>query len=785
MAFISGMMAFIKKRNVLLQNLLLACSFAFLLVFIYFRIDNLLDSDISTQLVLSKLLQEENSFLSTKWFYATELRVLGYNIIFQPLFYAFSNWRTVRFIGHVIFYIILLLSIHYFCRKVGLRKYFGLVGTVFIIPCSETYFAFTLKNINYIPFFTSMFFSIGMMVDYIHCENRNRKIFLLVGISILALLTGAGGMRLLYTTYAPLFLAIIVLIWLDRKSLKITSPRDILKCRYASFLKVVTAGLIFNMIGYMVNSAILAKIYDFLSYGNMNWTGFQFSKLRALLDGMLVNFGMSYERVFSFAAVHNIMCLVIIAASVFVIYRALKKRENLSFECILLALFITSSLFISIILYCFTTTVYQELHDIFWVMFCYPMLALYMLERDTDRKYIHYALAVIVIGLGICSIDSYKNNYDLDTTSELKKIANMLTEDGYHDGYATFWQANIMTELSNGQLDVWDWKDGSGDFANVDMVYRWAQKKSHEFEHPEGKVFWVLTEEESNKFTIAKNLGEDYVIYRSDESLNADIMDNDKKHTKYVVYGFKSYEEMYSIVGGYSFTEEDDALSMQRGRTAKSDGMLLYPDKYLVICRGENLKDCKAELSYKPTVKYKNQYVVTEKRVSVEPDTYIVDDEYIVIELSLSELANDFIVKFTNNSKDEASIVSIEVTKPFGYYMSFYSNEGLTKGNDDHGIRTIENGGMSYGPDKTLVPGVYAVECIGDALDKLTFDCIYKVEDDERQIDKENVTQTKDCIYYEIAIDEVLDGVETRFFNNSGQDVNLNSLKIRRIEGVK
>ena len=133
------MIELIKKRNALLQNLLLACSFAFLLAFIYFRIDNLLDSDISTQLVLSKFLQEENSFLSTKWFYATELRVLGYNIIFQPLFYAFSNWRTVRFIGHVIFYIILLLSIHYFCRKVGLRKYFGLVGTVFIIPCSYSY----------------------------------------------------------------------------------------------------------------------------------------------------------------------------------------------------------------------------------------------------------------------------------------------------------------------------------------------------------------------------------------------------------------------------------------------------------------------------------------------------------------------------------------------------------------------------------------------------------------------------------------------------------------------
>ena len=88
-----------------LQYLLLGGAFLLLLVFLWFRMDHLLNSDISTQLLLSKFLRDEHALLSKNWFYATELHVLGYNLVFEPLFFLSSNWKLVRFVGQTELYL--------------------------------------------------------------------------------------------------------------------------------------------------------------------------------------------------------------------------------------------------------------------------------------------------------------------------------------------------------------------------------------------------------------------------------------------------------------------------------------------------------------------------------------------------------------------------------------------------------------------------------------------------------------------------------------------------------
>ena len=63
-----------------------------------------------------------------------------------------------------------------------------------------------------------------------------------------------------------------------------------------------------------------------------------------------------------------------------------------------------------------------------------------------------------------------------------------LEESGYEYGVAFFWQANIITELTNGKIEMWtlEWDD-------EDEAYRvreWLQKRDHLDQFPE-KFFFI------------------------------------------------------------------------------------------------------------------------------------------------------------------------------------------------------------------------------------------------------------------------------------------------------
>ena len=66
---------------------------------VYGRMYYLLDSDMSSELVLSHLLRQEHKIVTQDWFYSTELRVFNIHWAFTPLFFLFDNWLKVRQIG--------------------------------------------------------------------------------------------------------------------------------------------------------------------------------------------------------------------------------------------------------------------------------------------------------------------------------------------------------------------------------------------------------------------------------------------------------------------------------------------------------------------------------------------------------------------------------------------------------------------------------------------------------------------------------------------------------------
>ena len=127
-----------------------------------------------------------------------------------------------------------------------------------------------------------------------------------------------------------------------------------------------------------------------------------------------------------------------------------------------------------------------------------------------------------------------------------REAVQAILDAGYTQGYATFWNANVLTELSNGRLELWHWSDGKQNISNLEDfndIYAWLQLKSHVEAPPEGKVFVLLSANEDYYFEFTKKFSQDDVIYRAENYLDYGVKD-------YIVYGFESYEELASRLEG-------------------------------------------------------------------------------------------------------------------------------------------------------------------------------------------------------------------------------------------
>ena len=80
----------------LILFVVLAAEILVSMYFIYRFGMNNIDADNSSEMVLAKLLAEEKTFLSTNWFYSTELRVLNTQLVLSMLFRQDSGEKARR-----------------------------------------------------------------------------------------------------------------------------------------------------------------------------------------------------------------------------------------------------------------------------------------------------------------------------------------------------------------------------------------------------------------------------------------------------------------------------------------------------------------------------------------------------------------------------------------------------------------------------------------------------------------------------------------------------------------
>ena len=282
------------------------------------RMYYLLDSDMSSDLLLSYRLRQEHALLTTNWFYSTELRIFHNHLVFAPLFFLSDNWLQVRTIGTAIILLGMLASCWYFCRQAGIGHLFPAIGTLLVTPVSDVYFRITLLTVSYPPHLFAAFLCCGVLFQYIRCKKRPVRIALLVFLTLFSFVIGLGGLRQVLTFYLPLTLTALFLCFVYSAP----QPGRTLPGLAVPERRLLTGSLLATAAtlgGWLVNTRVLRYIYHFSSQEGIHFTDFDGERVERLFFGWLESFGFQTgEYVTSPQIFYNVFCfcalLIIVCA---------------------------------------------------------------------------------------------------------------------------------------------------------------------------------------------------------------------------------------------------------------------------------------------------------------------------------------------------------------------------------------------------------------------------------------------------------------------------------------
>lgn len=530
--YINGQ-AFRRYVGTVIPIVWLVLAFVLLSAFIEFRIDSRLDSDMASELVLAKVCNEEGSIMASQWYYSTELRVLSTQLVFAPLFSLFDDWHTVRVIGSMILYGIMLFCYAYFCRQIGIRRLFLWTAPFLLLPVSEDYEHFVLEFASYPISISISFITLGLVLGISQCEIRKKSIWKIGVLGVLSLLTGLGGARQLLILYIPL-LFVTLLLYLNGKGLFGRPETDMIAAGYwrRSFWCSMEA-FICSVIGFLINNKLLAKIYYFQSFDEIRYTPCSLDGLIEVWNGFLYSLGYKEGSVFSMVTIRNGMCILLLFLIIVSSWHLILGRDTTPQKKIL-GLFFTVSVIIFIGLYVFTDMLYVPRHSIPIIVMALPVVGCFLMEGALVKNLRTGLCVLLCLYVTVCGVRMFY--MAPDTNQEIRTIAAWLTEQGYQEGYATFWNGSVLTELSDDRLRVWVWHDGypvkNTTVVCLDQTFKWLQRVSNDYTVPEGKFFILFSRDQAETYSYGKLLEKhykDHVVYES---------------TGYIIYGFENYDDI-------------------------------------------------------------------------------------------------------------------------------------------------------------------------------------------------------------------------------------------------
>ena len=455
----------------------------------------IVDSDLASEMILSDLLNKEGTIISHNWFYSTELKVVNLQWFYRLGLLIFPNdWHLARTFGMAITLALFAAAMLFFVKCAGLgRAGLWMVGTL-LWPFGQHYLVYAIYGGYYLVYTFFYMLVLALVLRSLNADKKHCALQWVLACVITAV-AGMNGVKQLMVFHAPLCLAAAILLVLALHSCGKTDWKAALDaCRKevrlfaASLVTAVAAAA-----GYFVSNAVLSRLYDFKSYNFIVWNRDEdwFTLDRILMD-FFHEFG--YENgsgVFHFGGIAAAVGLLLGCWMFFCIVRLLLRLDKLERNDKLLVLLLVAMLAVCGVAY----TYFHEYYLYFWLMNMPVAIAVMAVEIKTEDFHILGARQLLGVGLAacftLCAVSTVRQEQEHPYLAHkgLNTAAEWLVDNGYTQGYSTFWNGNAMTELTSGKLEVWTLQS-----LDRDDVPNWLQPKSHLTTDPEHPFLLIDTE---------------------------------------------------------------------------------------------------------------------------------------------------------------------------------------------------------------------------------------------------------------------------------------------------
>lgn len=449
-----------------------------------------IDSDMASELVLAALLNEKGRLVTSSWYYSTEIRIFSPVMVYQLGLLLFDSWHAAHAFALALLLAVTAASLIFLMRGAGMGEAAPYAAAAVLPPTGvASRFLFTY-GAWYMPYFALTCAVLGVIV---RMGQGARALPSMSALLLMSLWGGLNGVRMTMVCAAPLMLAAL---WCAGQEAVLRGDvRAALRGETGRQMAGALAACAGFLAGYAINALVLARHFFFQSHDDQLVTPFQLDALIGQFRDLCVYLGW-HRAGKAIGPVGVCACVAIgFAAMLFIApARLARRRAGLGAGGLLVARFALTALVLGVLVNAVTGIELSEYKVVYYVGGL--MLSLACIFALAARAVRHMAWLRAALMTGLCLLLGMQSlqyaAMDMERgEAGYEAVADFLVESGVTRGFATFWNANVLTEASDGAIEVYVYQDWG-----KDELYPWLQKREHFESAPQGTVFLYIGENE-------------------------------------------------------------------------------------------------------------------------------------------------------------------------------------------------------------------------------------------------------------------------------------------------
>lgn len=455
------------------------------------------NADLASEILLATECIREKTFWPRGWNYSTEIRLFNTNLITAPVFLFTNNWNIAKLMTSLGSMLILFFATYYVLCQVRIKKFWikYFICILSVLPFSSMAWDVGAGGTYYIPHAVFNLVYIGTFIKLIADKNVRHPNALLVFFYAWAFLSGLSSIRYIMIFVFPLALVMVISKCLEKNQACMIYDFDAFWKKTLTVRYSVVA-LLFSGLGYVCNNIVLQPLFQFSQWNDITFCTLGDITLTDILHALLSFFGYQ-DNVAVMTPNGIINILVYVLLLLFVSLAVFSLKNNVSEGKKILLLYFAASYLFNTFVYLHTELIYRYYYPILMAIFpCFAIL----LDDEKVSSLKKYAFGTILSVIVLTStFSTVQHNLNTDGNAAVYDVADYLAEN-YAFGYATFSHANVITYLTNGDVEVGNLKrikkDGKEYFNDTYKYDAWLTPERYYTDNHAGHIFLLVSREE-------------------------------------------------------------------------------------------------------------------------------------------------------------------------------------------------------------------------------------------------------------------------------------------------